>query len=407
MKVLQVNCVYKKGSTGKITFDLHNGLLDNGIESVVCYGRGELIREPGVYKTCSEWYSKLNNAISRITGIMYGGCYFSTNHLISIIKKEKPDIVHLQCINGYFVNIYRLINWLKVNHYKTVVTLHAEFMYTGGCGHSIDCEQWSSNAGCGRDKKCPRWRSETRSLFRDRTSTMWAKMKKAFEGFDNILVTSVSPWLMERAKRSSILSDKRHMVVLNGLDTAIFHPYDTKIMREELGLTDKIVVFHATPFFSPVPGHFKGGEYICELARRMPDVSFLIAGRYLEGADIPKNITLLGMISDQTLLAKYYSMSDITVLTSKRETFSMVTAESLCCGTPVVGFLAGGPEHIALKKYSRFCEYGNVNALVSEIRSLYSMHLKIEDDASETYSIQHMIEKYIQCYLDLCKGNVE
>lgn len=26
MKVLQVNCVYKKGSTGKITYDLQKGL---------------------------------------------------------------------------------------------------------------------------------------------------------------------------------------------------------------------------------------------------------------------------------------------------------------------------------------------------------------------------------------------
>ena len=100
MKVLQVNCVYKKGSTGKITYDLHKGLLDAGINSVVCYGRGALVKEPRVYKTCPEWYSKLNNAWSRVTGIMYGGCFFSTDKLISIIKKEKPDIVHLQCING-------------------------------------------------------------------------------------------------------------------------------------------------------------------------------------------------------------------------------------------------------------------------------------------------------------------
>jgi len=28
MKVLQVNNVYKKGSTGKITFDIHKGLLN-------------------------------------------------------------------------------------------------------------------------------------------------------------------------------------------------------------------------------------------------------------------------------------------------------------------------------------------------------------------------------------------
>ena len=67
MRILQVNVVYKKGSTGKITHDLHKGLLDAGAESIVCYGRGERIKEPGVYKTCPEWYSKLNNALSRVT----------------------------------------------------------------------------------------------------------------------------------------------------------------------------------------------------------------------------------------------------------------------------------------------------------------------------------------------------
>ena len=50
MKVLQVNCVYGKGSTGKITQDIHKELCARGMESIVCYGRGERIREPGVYK---------------------------------------------------------------------------------------------------------------------------------------------------------------------------------------------------------------------------------------------------------------------------------------------------------------------------------------------------------------------
>ena len=113
MKVLQINSVYGKGSTGKITQDLHRALQDRGIDSVVCYGRGGKVREPGVYKTCGELYSKCNNLLSRFTGIMYGGCFFSTNRLIRIIQKEKPDVVHLQCINGYFVNIYRLVIWLK------------------------------------------------------------------------------------------------------------------------------------------------------------------------------------------------------------------------------------------------------------------------------------------------------
>ena len=51
MKVLQVNVVYRKGSTGKIMADIHEELLRQGHESIVCYGRGEAINEPYVYKT--------------------------------------------------------------------------------------------------------------------------------------------------------------------------------------------------------------------------------------------------------------------------------------------------------------------------------------------------------------------
>lgn len=384
MKILQVNVVYKKGSTGKITHDLHKGLLDAGIESIVCYGRGELVNEPGVYKTCPEWYSKLNNALSRVTGIMYGGCFFSTNKLISIIKKEQPDIVHLQCINGYFVNIYRLVNWLKKNHIKTVLTLHAEFMYTGGCGHS----------------GCPRWRSETKSLFADRTAAMWHKMKDAFDGFEELTVVSVSPWLMERAQRAPILAGKKHCVIYNGLDTGVFHPYDTQDLRKKHHCGDKKVVFHATPYLSADPNHLKGGYYVLELAKQMPDTVFIVAGEPEKAIQVPPNVILLGRVASQELLARYYSMADITLLTSKRETFSMVTAESLCCGTPVVGFKAGAPEQIAIPEYSRFVEYGDLVALRNQLSNFNPSVLptQISQSSLQLYSDETMVEEYISIY---------
>lgn len=40
MKILQINCVYNKGSTGKITYELHKGLIGEGIKSVA-YTRGK------------------------------------------------------------------------------------------------------------------------------------------------------------------------------------------------------------------------------------------------------------------------------------------------------------------------------------------------------------------------------
>ena len=400
MKVLQVNVVYRKGSTGKITADIHEELLRQGVESVVCYGRGTTIDEPHVYKTCGELESKAYHALTCVTGVMYGGLSAATKRLTNIIGKEQPDIVHLQCINGYFVNLYKLITWLKERRIKTVLTLHAEFMYTANCGIALDCNRWLT--GCG---SCPRLREEIGSLFRDGTADSWQRMKRAFDGFEkDCIVTSVSPWLMERAKQSPILEKLRHAVVLNGVNPKIFHPYDTSELRKQYGMANENVVFHATPYFSADPDHFKGGIHVLRMAERMKDVNFFVAGSHDTNIRVPENVVLLGCVTDQKLLAQHYSMADVTLLTSKKETFSMIVAESLCCGTPIVGFRAGGPEAITLPEYSAFVEQGDLDALE---RAAQGYLAERKDDAviagaaREAYSAEVMCQRYMEVYREL------
>lgn len=408
MKILQVNCVYNQGSTGKITHAIHVQLLRNGFQSAVCYGRGMVTTEPNIYKICSEIYAKINKLISKFTGIMYGGCFFSTQKLIHIIKRESPDVVHIQCINGNFVNIYKLISWLKENEIKTVLTLHAEFMYTGGCSYSIDCNQWSTQEGCGYSK-CPRWRVVTGSIFANRTRDMWLKMKRAFDGFENnLLIVSVSPWLYERAKQSTILKGFNHLIVLNGLNTDVFCRCEIGNIRKKYYEKSEKIIFHVTPKFDDNPDNIKGGYYLLKLAEKFKDcnVKFLVAGAYPENLCVPENIVLLGKISDQRELAVYYSNADITVLTSRRETFSMIVAESLCCGTPVVGFNAGAPEQIAISEFSCFSEFGNVDLLAENIKAM--LDRKIDRDylaslAHDKYSQSNMYCKYVEIYKRMIK----
>lgn len=403
MKIVQVNCVYSTGSTGKIVYDIHCGLLTLGIDSVVCYGRGTRFNDPRVYKLISESYGKYQALESRISGLAYGGCRLSTVHLISIIRSEKPDIVHLHCINGHFVNIYKIIQWLKDSKIKTVLTLHAEFMYTANCGHSLECEKWKT--GCGR---CPRLRDATGAWFFDRTHDSWMRMKSAFDGFDNNLtVVSVSPWLMERAQQSPILGGKRHVTILNGVDADIYKPYAPNGLKASLGIDpNEKVVFHATPGFSLDPNHIKGGYYVVELAKRLHGqrVRFVIAGEYDQSQQYPDNMLMLGHIHDQVKLAQLYAMADVTLLTSKKETFSMVVAESLCCGTPVVGFKAGAPEQVAIDRYSDFTEFGNIDLL--KIKLLMRLASEkdgnsIADEAARKYTKKNMIQKYCGLYYDV------
>ncbi len=401
MKILQINNLYGTGSTGKITECIHESLLNDNYESIVIYGRGKKIKQKGIYKVGNELYSKFNHFICNITGLMYGFCFFNTNKIISIIKKEKPNVVHLQCINGYFVNIYRLLIFLKKSNIKTVLTLHAEFMYTGNCGHALECDNWLT--GCG---KCPRLKKETGSYFFDNTRLSWKRMNNAFKNFDkNLTIVSVSPWLMERAKMSPILKDKHHEVILNGLDTDIFHYYqDSKLLKKELNIENKKIIFHATPSFDNDANSLKGGYYVLKLAKMFlnnDDVIFVVAGPHPSNLIVPKNVILLGKITDQKYLARLYSMSDVTVLTSKRETFSMIVAESLCCGTPIVGFKAGAPELIAINEYSDFVEYGDVYKLYTDAYQYLNTSIEknvISSKAFEKYEKRIMYMKYEKLY---------
>lgn len=401
MRVLQINCVYKFGSTGKIVYDLHSVYRDLGIESYVCYGRGEQSDDVNVYKTSREYIAKSYNLLSRFTGIQYGGAYGATKRLFKKIDEINPDIVHLHCINGFFVNIYELLEYLKRNNIKTVLTLHAEFMYTGSCGYALDCEQWMTAKGC---IKCPQLREATGSYFLDRTHAAWNLMKNAFADFKNLIVVSVSPWLKNRAEKSEIMKKMKHTCILNGIDTKNTFLYipESEGLRTRLGLENKKVVLYVCAAFSA----FKGANYILQLAEKMPDITFVVVGNKGDIGEHPKNILPVGRVENQKELAEYYSMADMTVLTSKRETFSMICAESLACGTPVVGFFAGAPETISIPEYSKFCTYGDVQALINIIKETYSNLNQTEKEnisalSRDYYSKKRMAEEYLRVYKEL------
>lgn len=404
MKVLQINNVYNSGSTGKIVHDLHDFLQREGVNSIVCYGRGQKVNEKNIYKTSSEFLAKFNALKSRITGLQYNGSLIATNKLIKILKKEKPDIVHLQCINGNFVNIYRLLSFLKVNKIKTVLTLHAEFMYTGSCDHAFDCPLWKT--GCGN---CPQLWKATKSYKLDRTKTAWVKMKKAFEGFENLEIVAVSPWLKNRAKHSPIMNKYPFNVIPNGIDTnATFKPTDFSGLKEKHSLKDEKILLHVTANFTLDKDDLKGGHYVVQLAKRLKsrNIKILVIGARDLSLELPDNIINVGRTYDQKELAAYYSMADLTILTSKRETYSMVCVESLSCGTPVVGFNAGGPETIALKKYTEFINFGDINKLESTVIKWINTKMNIATnsivkEAHEKYSKRNMGQEYLNIYSEL------
>lgn len=403
MKVLQVNILYNQGSTGKIVADIHKVLTDKNIESISCYGTGTKVKDKNIYKLACHYELSFYRIWAHIVGLQYASGFLSTLRLIRIIKREKPDIVHLHCINGFFINVYRIMAFMKRSNIKTVLTLHAEFMYTGSCGHAFDCEKWKT--GCG---SCPQLWNASYSWFFDRTKKAWMKMLKAFKGFDDIVITCVSKWLYDRAKQSPLLEGKKIVVIENGLDTKnVFHYTDFSSLKESLGIKDEKILLHVTANFSKREDDLKGGRYIYKLAQRLKDenVRIIIVGSKNSDIEVLSNMINIGRIENQKILAQYYSMANLMVITSKKETFSMPSAEALACGTPVVGFKAGGPETVCLKEYSEFVEYGDMDALTACVKKWITFKSEqwqeIEKASSKYFSKEKMCEKYQQIYESL------
>lgn len=400
MKVLLINVNGSSGSTGKIVTDIKNTLELQGHECMIAYGANNTVDATGYYRLNSEEKRKLNAATARFTGILYGYFPFSgLKRLKSLIEVWKPDIVNIHCANGCILNLFKTLEYLAEQNIRTVVTNHAEFIYTGGCGHAYDCNKWLE--GC--KGSCP----EIKGLLPIHPArVMWTKFNDAFSKFDvgRIFITSVSPWVQNRAKRSPALSRFRHAVVMNGLETAVFRPRSASKDVEGKLPKGKPIALHVTAQFTTQKTN-KGGNWVVELARLLPEINFVIAATYLGVIDnLPNNVIIWGRTKDQIQLAELYTCADVTVISSYRETFSMVTAESLCCGTPVVGFQAGGPESISPKEYGIFVPYGDLNAVKAAI------YITIEEAKDSTtisalgqdlYSKERMTTGYLEVYNEL------
>lgn len=395
MRIAQINCVYAKGSTGRIVEALHHAYQARGHESFVMYGRGRAPAEDGVQKVGLELPSKARSAISRISGNIYGMAALPTWYIQNTIARIRPDVVHLHCINGNFCNVFLLLTWLKRAQIPTVVTQHAEFFYTGNCGYAFDCEQWKT--GC---RSCPDPKGAIGARRSQAARQNWLRMKQAFEGFQRLQLVGVSDWVTKRSNASLILGQYHCKTVLNGLDTSIFHYTGGDSDR-----ASKREVIYVTPRFED---ENKGGRFLLELARRTADlpIHYTVAGETAGEYDAP-NITFMGPVSDATTLARLYSNADACLLTSRRETFSMVTAEALCCGTPVVGFEAGAPERISIPEYCAFVPYGNLDALRTALLEQLNRNTdrkRLSETAKHKYGSERMAEEYIDTYRTLIEG---
>lgn len=390
--VLYINSVIN-GSTGKIVGFLHETNISKGIDSRIIFGRGDECCDSNYYvKSSINFFVRLSQVFSHIFKNPYGFSYLSTYQIISTIKSINPSVVHLHCLNDNYVNIYILSRFLGKNNIPTILTHHAFFMFIGNCGGYPfnGCNNYEN--GC---KKCPYFKT---ALGKFLAKVAFQRMKYAISFFDNnhFASVSVSPWLLKCVSKSPIFENKDNICIING-----------KVENDERPLLSgyapllslhgyKKLLFVTSSLTNPLKGAF----FLKNLSSLLPE-NYRIIVASLDKGNATDSSKIVFTNPSKEELSYLYSHCDTTIILSKMETYSMPVMESLIKGTPVVGFLSGGPESITISHFSLFSEYGNLNKLVDNIVLMNDRifdRATIVKEANAKYSSEVFYEQYFNLY---------
>ena len=335
MKVLQINALYEKLSTGRTMKEMHEFMQEHGIESYVA--SPVLDRHlKNSYKIGNNLDMKMHALLSRITGEQAYFSYFSTKGLLGYIKKINPDIVHLRNLHGNYINLKLLMKYLAENDIAVAVTLHDCWFYTGKCCHYIEdhCYRWKEDCG-----HCPALKKYNKSWFFDRTRKMLYDKIKWFGAINKLGVIGVSAWITADASQSKVFRKAKEIqTIFNWIDLDSFFPHNADDLKYELNIFDKFVILGIAAGWNTQ----KGLDIFLELSDMISDEYIIImVGECcsLEQRNSDK-IKFIGKIDDVKLLSDYYSMADVFINPSIQETFGKTTAEALASGVPVIGYNA-------------------------------------------------------------------
>lgn len=399
MKILQINAVYKKSSTGRNVQEMHEYLVENEIESYIA--APDLCElEKNLYKI-GNWYDmKVHGLFSRLFGLQgYFSC-ISTTKLLLYIKKVNPEIIHLHNLHGNYINLKMLLKYIARKNIATVVTLHDCWFYTGRCCHYIEdnCYKWKKQCN-----HCPALKKYNKSWFFDRSKKMQRDKINWFSRIDKLGVIGVSSWVTEDAKTSPILKNaKKHKTIYNWVDLELFKPIDNA--KKNLGLDDRFVILGVSQTWI----ERKGVGVFEKLSRILPDDCVIVLVGDANGHESTDKIKFVGATDSVEELAQYYAAADVFINPSIQETFGKTTAEALACGTPVIGFNATAtPELVGTdEKCGYIIDINDAEAYLEKIeliknngKSLYTSECRKR--AETMFDKDANLKQYLDFYKEL------
>jgi L-malate glycosyltransferase len=241
--------------------------------------------------------------------------------------------------------------------------------------------------------------------------SLTAAIKFGIEKSD--IVTAVSSSLIEQT-HELIRPDKQIETVYNFIDKRIYQKKDAEHLKKEFGINeDEKVVIHVSNF-RPVKRVQDVVQTFARIAKAMP-AKLLLVGDGPEMTPVCKLVKKLGLTGKVHLLGKQenldelYSISDLKLLLSEKESFGLVALEAMACGVPCIGTNVGGmPEVIQHGETGYICELGDIDDISTKAISLLTNQQTHEQFATNGVSVvntkfraEQIVGQYEQLYYKL------
>ncbi len=297
------------------------------------------------------------------------------SRMAEVAKTEKLDVLHVHYAIPHAISAY-LAKQMVGNHLKVVTTLHGTDITVLGYDRSLN-----------------------------------DIIRFGIEQSD--CVTAVSQDLIDQTHK--LLGVRRSIEkVYNFVDKREYYPIDMSEYKRELAPNGEKILIHVSNF-RPVK-RTQDVVRIFDLVRRRHPAKLLFIG---EGPETPltrQMVAELGLKKDvrflgkQDNLASIYSLADILLLTSEKESFGLVALESMACGKPVVATRAGGLPEVVEDGVTGFLRpIGDIEGMAEKVIELIKddqLYLTFSqnslDRAYHEFCQEKITRQYEEIYRRLC-----
>lgn len=399
------------GGAAMGAYRLHRGLREAGFQSEMLVLR-KLTADPGVHRL-SDFLTRWGRARRRLAERRHqrrlsgarrkaGSGHWSLNQfdygIAAAINVFDADIVQLHWVGDNFLPISQL----EKIQVPLVWTLRDMWAFSGGCHYAGDCLRY--RAACGN---CPQLETPAEA---DISSRIHAQKRRAWASLPLTIVT-LSQWLADCARASSLLADRRIEVIGNPIDPIVFKPLDRVAARAafNLPLDKKLILFGA---IGGASDQRKGFQYLAEALPLMAHdagIELVVFGSAREEAiDLGVPVHQVRRLQDEVSLSLLYSACDVYVLPTTQEALGKTLMEALACGTPCVAFAGTGPDDMIGHRQdgylARMKDSADLAAGINWTLAQSWSRPELRSRVLAKYGVERISERYIRLYKSLING---